>query len=431
MPGLKWQYSRKRLMPDQFFLLFHFNQDFIMQSLSPSIHRNINRMRGYAMRRKMVFISALLYGGLAQAYDGIVTKEVFSLPAFTTTSGETIHDLRIGYETYGRLNAAGDNVILVAHHITGTSHAAGKYTQQDPAPGYWDKLIGSGKAIDTDRYFVISSDTLVNPNVKLKSVTTTGPTSINPKTGKPYGMSFPVVSARDFIEVQKKLLDSLGVRKIQAVAGASAGAAQATEWAAAYPDMVERMISVVGPGVGNNAYTIGLMHMWGMPIKQDAKWNGGDYYGKDEPQEGVANAMKFTTFSAVSYGWGENLFKTRWASPDKNPAQSNDHLYAVEDALIKTGAARAKATDANHWLYTTRAYQLSSPEAQNIKAKALFISVSSDNIFPPFLSKQSVEKLRAHGKQAEFVEVNSEGGHIDGIVRGELFADTISAFLKK
>jgi homoserine O-acetyltransferase/O-succinyltransferase len=428
MPGLKWQCSRKRLVLDR---LLHFNQDSIMKSLTAPIRRNINCMRAHSMRRRMVFVTALLNGGFAYAYDGIVTKEVFSLPAFTTTSGETIHNLHVGYETYGRLNAEKDNVILITHHITGTSHAAGKYTQQDPAPGYWDKLIGSGKAIDTDKYFVISSDTLVNPNVKLKTVTTTGPASTNPKTGKPYGMTFPVVSARDFIEVQKKLLDSLGVRKIQAVAGASAGAAQATEWAAAYPEMVERMISVVGPGVGNNAYTIGLMHMWSMPIKQDAKWNGGDYYGKEEPQEGVANAMKFTTFSAVSYGWGENLFKTRWASPEKNPAQSNDHLYAVEDALIKAGAARAKATDANHWLYTTKAYQLSSPESQNIKAKSLFISVSSDNIFPPFLSKQSAEKLKAQGKQAEFVDVNSEGGHLDGIVRGELFANTISAFLKK
>ena len=127
----------------------------------------------------------------------LVNKQVFTLPSYTTVGGQEIRDVRVGYETYGKLNEAGDNAVFIAHFFSGTSHAAGKYKDSDAAPGYWDSLIGPGKAIDTDKYFVVSADTLVNVNVKDATVTTTGPASLNPATGKPYGMRFPVVSLRD------------------------------------------------------------------------------------------------------------------------------------------------------------------------------------------------------------------------------------------
>jgi homoserine O-acetyltransferase len=213
------------------------------------------------MKRIIGCVLALLAGGAlpAGAYDGLVEKQVFMLPALTTVGGQVIRDVRVGYEHYGALNAARDNAILVTHYFSGTSHAAGRYAATDPSPGYWDSIIGAGKPIDTDRFFVISSDTLVNLNTKDPRTVTTGPASINPDTGRPWGMTFPIVTIRDFVNLQKALLDSLGIRKIHAVVGASMGAMQAFEWAAAYPDIVERIIPVIGTAeVGVSSFTVWL-----------------------------------------------------------------------------------------------------------------------------------------------------------------------------
>ena len=153
----------------------------------------------------------------------IVEKKVFELPEFQTSGGALIRNLRVGWESYGKLNADRSNAILIAHYFSGTSHAAGRYTTEDVFPGYWDALIGPGKAIDTERYFVLSSDTLVNLNARDPRVVTTGPASIDPATGKPYGLSFPLVTIRDFVAVQKALVDHLGIPKLHAVMGPSMG----------------------------------------------------------------------------------------------------------------------------------------------------------------------------------------------------------------
>ena len=152
-------------------------------------------------------------------------------------SGKTIKDVKVGWEAYGKLNEKKDNVILVAHFYSSNSHAAGRYKAEDADPGYWDSIIGPGKPIDTDRFYVISVDSLVNMNSKDGITITTGPSSIDPDTGKPYGMRFPVVTIRDFVRVQKALLDSLGIRKLYAAVGTSMGGLQSFEWAAAHPDI--------------------------------------------------------------------------------------------------------------------------------------------------------------------------------------------------
>ncbi len=209
-----------------------------------------------AMVRCLIWALLLAVPAIGWAYDGPVEKKVFTLPSYTTVGGTTIKDVRVGYETYGTLNAARDNVILIAHLLSGTSHAAGKYRPTEPATGYWDAIIGAGKPIDTDRFFVVSSDTLVNLNVKDPTVVTTGPASVNADTGRPYGMTFPIVTIRDFVNVQKALLDSLGVRRLHAVIGPAMGAFQAYEWAAAYPDMVDRIVPI-GGGADFHGYTVG------------------------------------------------------------------------------------------------------------------------------------------------------------------------------
>ena len=171
--------------------------------------------------------------GAAMSQEQAVEKRVFDGGAYQTRGGGTIANARIGYQTMGKLNEAGDNAVLVAHFFSGNSHAFGRIGGANGTVGWWDGIIGPGKPIDTDRFFVVSSDTLVNVNVGDPNTTTTGPATINPDTGRPYGMAFPVVSMRDFVEVQKRLLDSLGVRRLALVAGPSNGGLHAMEWAAA------------------------------------------------------------------------------------------------------------------------------------------------------------------------------------------------------
>lgn len=213
---------------------------------------------------------AFLFPAMAFAHTGelIVEKKTFELPSYTTVAGATIKNVKIGWESAGTLNADRSNAILITHFFSGTSHAFGKYAPGDAAPGYWDSIIGPGKAIDTNKYFVLSSDTLVNLNVNAPNVVTTGPASIDPDTGKPYGMRFPVVSIKDFVNVQKALIDSLGIRRLHVVAGASMGGLQAYQWAASYPDMVERIMPVISTPTAD-PFLIGWLDIWAQPIRVD------------------------------------------------------------------------------------------------------------------------------------------------------------------
>jgi homoserine O-acetyltransferase len=344
-----------------------------------------------------------------------------------------IKNVRVGYETYGTLNAAGDNAIFIPHFFTGTSHAAGKYKPADAAPGYWDPIIGAGKPIDTDKYFVISADALANLNTKDPNVTTTGPASVNPDTSKPYGMSFPVVSYRDSVRVHKALVDSLGVKKLKAVAGASGGSIQAMEWGALYPDLVERVIHVIGPGFDISPYVVEMLDIWVMPIRLDPKWNNGDYYGKDEPVAGVAQALKVVTITARAHGWAEKTFAYKWADAAKDPGAEMGNVFAIEDTLNKTGAARAGTADANSMIYTAKANQLFNlgDDVKKMKAKILFVPAKSDLIFPPELSQRAAERYRAQGGVAEVVVIDGDGGHLEGVLNVAKQGEAIRAFLAR
>jgi homoserine O-acetyltransferase len=375
--------------------------------------------------------SALI--GQALAQETLLTeKKVFSMPSYTTVGGKTIRNVRFGYESYGNLSRAGDNAILVAHFFTGNSHAAGKYKTEDKTAGYWDSVIGPGKPFDTDKYFVISVDTLVNINTKDPNTITTGPASLNPDTGKPYGMSFPIVTIRDFVIVQKALADSLGIKKFRAVTGASMGSLQVMEWAALYPEMVERAIPVIPGGLEANPYLIAMLNTWAAPIVNDPKWNGGDYYGKEEPLKGLAEALKLVTFNARHYGWADKTFARRWAAADKDPLQAWANKYAIEDTLDKVAAGRAAASDANSLLYLARANQLYSVEGvTRIKAKVLSIPAKSDLLLYPDYARKMTAILKAQGNYVEEFEIDGDGGHLDGVFLIAKAGDAIRAFLNK
>ncbi|MBI3708688.1 MAG: homoserine O-acetyltransferase [Proteobacteria bacterium] len=393
-----------------------------------------SRLSRYAV---VLSTAVLLVARVALAQDvGIVEKKVFAMPSYTTVGGKTIRDVKVGWESYGALNAARDNVIIVPHFFTGNSHAAGKYKETDAAPGYWNAIIGPGKPVDTGKFFVVSVDTLVNVNTKDPNTTTTGPATINPETGKPYGMSFPIVTFRDFVNVQKALLDSLGVTKVQAAIGASGGALQALEWAAAYPDFVARVIPVIGIGE-LDAFAIERLNLWAMPILLDPNWNNGDYYGKAEPVAGLAASLKSVTLDTGHWGWAEKTFGRKFAAEGKSPLAAWENKFAIEAALDGAGAARAKTSDANSFLYLVRANQLFSVVHKDsleaglaeIKAKVLFVPAKSDLLLVPDLARRAVEILRKQGKTAEIFEIEGDRGHLEGLLSIAKAAEPIRKFL--
>ncbi|MCM2322496.1 MAG: homoserine O-acetyltransferase [Oligoflexia bacterium] len=360
---------------------------------------------------------ALFAPTAADAYDTLVEKKVFNLKTFTTESGKTLRDVRVGYETYGKLNEKKDNAILIAHFFLGKGHAAGKYKAEDRAPGFWDAIIGSGKAIDTDRYFVIASDTLVNINVKDPNTVTTGPASLNPDTGKPYGMSFPIVTIGDFVTVQKALIDSLGITKLKAVMGPSSGSVQALTWAAAYPDQVERVIGVIPGDISCNPYAIEALNLWVSPILMDPKWNNGDYYGREEPIDGIRLAIKQVVFNTYHYDWANKTFGRKWAAPDKDPAASFANKYQIEAWVDGLVGAFEKLYDANSILYHAKAVQLWSLEDQvkKIKAKVLLIPSKKDLLAFRDYSRNTEKALRAAKVPVQVFELDGGTGHFDGI----------------
>ena len=344
----------------------------------------------------LAMLALLLSAAPGGAYDSLVEKKTFVMPSYTTVGGQAIKNVRVGYETYGTLNGVGDNVILICHFYSGNSHAAGKYKAGDAASGYWDAIIGAGKPIDTDKFFVVSSDTLANLNVKDPNTT------------------------------------------LHAVMGASMGALQSYEWAAAYPGMVQRIVPVIGaPEI--DAYSVGWLNIWAAPIMLDPKWNHGDYYGKDEPVEGLALALKTVTLHARHYGWAAKTFGRKWAVPDKDPAKSWDSKFAIEDVLDKVALARAKASDANSFLYLAKANQLFvtghkgmlEDGLRDIRAKVLLVPAQSDLLLFPEYSKRAMAILRSQGREVEYFEIEGDGGHLDGVLAVTKAGEVIRKFLNQ
>lgn len=374
----------------------------------------------------------------AAAYEPLVEKQVFELDQFTTQGGASIQSVKVGWEAYGTLNEAKDNVILIAHYFSGNSHAAGKYAAADPRPGYWDAIIGSGKPIDTDRYYVISVDTLVNLGTGNPKVITTGPASTNPDTGKPYGMSFPIVTIRDFVEVQKALLDSLGISKLHAVMGASMGSLQAYEWAATYPDRVERLIPVIGSGWADGDL-IAWLNIWAAPIRLDPNWNGGDYYDGAAPVKGLAESLKIVTLHAQHWEWSNGVFGRSWAQEGADPAAGFDNLFKIEAVLDGAGLARAKTSDANHFLYLAKANQLFYTGHGKslyegllaIEAPVLMIHTDEDLVFPGDAVRDTASVIKSDGTPVEIVELQGTRGHLDGVLSIAQAGPRIRAFLEK
>lgn len=374
----------------------------------------------------------------AVALDGLVEKKSFSLPRYVTVGGATIKDVKIGYETYGKLNERRDNVILIAHPFLLTSHAAGKYSADDTEAGYWDSIIGPGKPLDTDKYFIISSDTLVNSKANDPKVVTTGPTTINPATGAPYGMSFPTVTIRDFVNVQKALVDHLGIPKLRAVMGFSMGGMQSFEWAAAYPDMVERIIPVAGYAE-SDAYVIGALNTWAAPIMIDQNWKRGDYYGHTEPLDGIKTAIKTVILNVAHPDWAAENFARKWAVAEKSPFVDVSHRFMFEDTLDQLATAFAQNVDANSYLLTIKAIQLFSAGQKptleeglkSVRAKALIVPIKSDLVVFESSMRRAADILRQQGRTVEYYPIDGPMGHLEGRFGIAKAGQAIATFLER
>lgn len=348
-------------------------------------------------------------------------------------SGQTLTDVTLCYEVFGRLNPEGDNAILVCHALTGDSHVAGRYRPDDPKPGWWDDAVGPGKALDTDRYCVICS------NVLGGCQGSTGPSSVNPETGRPYGLDFPIVTVRDMVRAQARLLDLLGVRRLLAVVGGSLGAMQALEWAATYPDRMRGIIPIGGAG-RFHPQGIAFNEVQRQAILNDPDFRGGQYYGTPGPVRGLATARML---GMITYRSDESM----WAQFGRDMRSGADPLqqgfavaYQVESYLHHQGQKLVERFDANSYLYLTRAMDLmdlgrgrgSYEEAhRRIRARVLAVGIRSDLLFPTYLQRETVALVQAAGGRAEYLEMDSPWGHDAFLVDFHLIEEPIGRFLRE
>ena len=364
----------------------------------------------------------------------LVEKKIFHVGDYQTQLGEHIPNVAFGYETYGELNAKRDNAILLPHYFSGSSHAAGKYKNSDAEAGYWDALIGPGKAIDTNTFFVIGVDCLNNINGFNPNVHSTGPTTIRPSTGKPWGMAFPDLTTVDLVNVQKPLLDSLGIEKLYAAIGASGGSIQSMQWAATFPACVERVIAVVPPGIRLSEYTSAIVEMWTAPIKVDANWCDGGYYDSAFPEKGLDASLRLITINGLHYRMASKLFPIedvkQEAGKGSRHLQSEtgfmDYIHAFCDQR-KVGIdpnAIIKLAD------TLQTFDIRD-DLEKISAKMLFIVCDEDLIFQPADALASYQQLEASPVDTALVRFNSDYGHLGAILDTDKFADDIRTFLQR
>lgn len=375
------------------------------------------------------------------SYDKTVVKKVFTLDSLLLESGETLNNIEIGYETYGTLSSNKDNVILICHGYSGTSHAAGRYSTDDDTYGWWDAIIGKNKAIDTDKYFVISTDTLCNINTKDPNVVTTGPASINPETGKHYGLSFPMIKFEDIIKVQYKLLESLGIKHLVAVMGPSMGGIQTWQWAITYPNYMDKIIPVIATPKADG-WLIGWLNLWGKPILLDPNWNNGNYYDENKkPIDGTSLALQIISMSENGSGWADSTFDRRAADDSLNPEQSLFNLFEIEKTLVDTSMYSAKNTvDANSMLYLNKAIALfdiskgfrSMEDAlNNIEAEILIINSKTDILFTHSEILEYINIFEKLNKPISHYEIDSPYGHLGGLYDINQASGIIKKFLNK
>ncbi len=348
-------------------------------------------------------------------------------------SGVFFGPVQVVYETYGTLNKDKSNAVLICHALSGDAHVAGYHSEDDSKPGWWDAMVGAGKHIDTNRFFVIAS------NVLGGCYGTTGPASINPKTGCPYGTDFPVVTIGDMVKVQKHLIDALGIPKLISVIGGSMGGMQALDWAIRYPNLVSSAV-VIAATPKSSAQSIGFQAVGRNAILKDPNWNNGDYYGKNVPAQGLAIARMIAHITYLSDESMSRKFGRRLQTRNDFGFDFETE-FEVESYLDYQGNKFVERFDANSYLYVTKAIDYFDVSKQAldgkletafapIQAKMLVISFSSDWLFPPAQSGEMVEALNKAGKEVTYLNIDAPYGHDSFLVDQNLEGRIIQKFIE-
>jgi len=344
--------------------------------------------------------------------------------------GKKLGPIDVAYETYGRLNEAGDNAILVCHALSGSAHAAGYHSADDKKPGWWEDMIGPGKGIDTDKYFVLCSNVLGGCSG------TTGPSSIDPNTGSPYGLDFPIITIADMVRVQKRLLDRLGIRHLLAVIGGSIGGMQVLQWSIAYPEMMDAAIPVATT-THLGAQSIAFDAVGRNAILADANFANGQYHNKSVPARGLAIARMIGHITYLSEEGMRQKFGRQLRTAEKYSYDFNSE-FSVETYLDYQGQTFVDRFDANSYLYITKAsdyfdlardYGSLRQAFANTRARFLVVSFSSDWLFTPAQSEAVVDALAANGRDVSFCNINSSYGHDAFLLENETLGAFIDCFL--
>ena len=352
----------------------------------------------------------------------------------TLESGARLGPITVAYETWGTLSEMRDNAVLIAHAFTGDSHAAGFYSHDNgfEKPGWWDFMIGPGKGIDTDKYFVVCI------NILGSCMGTTGPSSINPETGKPYGLEFPMVTIGDMVCAQKAVIDHLGIDRLLAVIGGSIGGMQVLEWCVRYPDKVRAAVPIATT-MQHSALAIAFNEIARQAIMADPNWQRGDYYQQAKPDLGLAVARMVGHVTYLS----DEAMRRKFGRRLQN---RNDFSYdfgidfQVESYLRHQGSKFVQRFDANSMLYITKAadyFDLKEKVAaagwplpsSGRKSKFLVISYTSDWLYPTYQAKELVQSLKRSGQDVSFCEIDADCGHDAFLIPDNRLTDLIRGFL--
>jgi homoserine O-acetyltransferase len=354
--------------------------------------------------------------------------------------GGRLGPIDVEYETYGILSERKDNVVFVAHALSGDAHAAGwdrdalatGRTWRTRKPGWWDAVIGPGKAIDTERFFVIC------PNVLGSCYGTTGPSSIDPTTGTPYALRFPKVTIGDWAAVHARLLDTLGIERLYAVVGGSVGGQQALEMALRFPERIERAI-VMAAGARLSAQGLSFNAVGRTCILGDANFANGDYYGKELPAVGLASARMLAHITYLSDEGMQQKFGRRLEAGTLAPSDGFGVEFAVEGYLAHQGRTFVERFDANSYLYLTRAmdyYDASvwgygdiTKACQRIQSRVLVVSFNSDWLCPPDSGRDLALALIESGKKVTYANVSARFGHDSFLIQPESVTAIVNGFL--
>jgi homoserine O-acetyltransferase len=360
---------------------------------------------------------------------GVTRTQTATLRGVQMQSGFTFDQVEVAYQTLGTLSARRDNAILVCHALSGTAHVAGLHPETG-RPGWWDYHVGPGKAVDTDKFFVICSNVLGGCDG------TTGPMSVRPETGQPYGMDFPAVTVSDMVTVQAKLVEHLGLSQLFAVIGGSMGGMQALAWAVNLPDLV-RVCIPIATCASHNAMQIAFNEIGRRAIITDPNWNSGNYTPECRPKHGLAVArmvghVTYLSEYAMTRKFGRTL------QPRIAPADAEEALFTVENYLHHQGESFVNRFDPNSYLYLTKALdqfdlfggQPPQEVLRRVSARFLVISFASDWLYPPAQSRELVRLLKRARVAATYINLETLYGHDSFLIQNPEFANVVRHYLE-